>query len=322
MRSWLFAPGDSERKLAKLGLSGADAVIADLEDAVAAEAKEKARAMVADWLLRSRPPLKDERAMGAQEHTPPHDSASPAAPSLLPPTLLQNAVPQRWVRINGAETAHWRADLAAIMAGAPDGIILPKASGPEQLRLVAQALHTLELQHGLELGSTRIIPLVSETARAALSIAQYADCGSHRLRGLSWGAEDLAVALGASRKKDANGQWTDAFRYVRAQVLLTARACSALPIDTLYADFRDMEGLAAHAAGAFADGFAGMLAIHPAQVPVINAAFTPPCDALAEAQEVVDAFAARPGAGAVALKGRMLDLPHLAEAQRILAKHR
>lgn len=308
MRSWLFAPGDSERKLAKLGASGADCVIADLEDAVLPEAKNAARLLVAQWLESLRP------AAETAPDLPPSAQASTASVGHTPSPSCQ-----RWVRINGLDTPYWRADLAAIMGLAPDGIILPKATGPEQLRVLAQELHAQELRHGLELGSTRVMPLVSESARAALTISSYAESGVHRLAGLSWGAEDLTVALGASRKRDERGQWTDAFRYVRTQVLLTARACSALPIDTLYADFRDLDGLAAHAASAFADGFTGMLAIHPAQVAVINKAFTPPATLLAEAQEIIDAFAANPGAGAVQLRGRMVDLPHLAEAKRLLA---
>ena len=169
-------------------------------------------------------------------------------------------------------------------------------------------------------GSTRLLPLVSETPAAALGIAAYAAASLPRLAGLTWGAEDLSAAIGASRKRDANGRWTDAFRMVRAQVLLTAHARGVLAIDTLHADFRDMEGLERVARESRADGFAGMLAIHPAQVPVINAAFLPSEEEIAEARRIVEAFAASPGAGALQLEGRMLDQPHLEQARKLLAQ--
>src|SRR5690606_12524935 len=141
-----------------------------------------------------------------------------------------------------------------------------------------------------------------------------------RLAGLTWGAEDLSAALGASRKRDETGRWTDAFRMVRAQVLLTAHARGVLPIDTPHADFRDMAGLERAARESHADGFAGMLAIHPDQVPVINAAFMPSEEEIAEARRIVEAFASAPGAGALQLEGRMLDQPHLEQARKLLAQ--
>jgi citrate lyase subunit beta/citryl-CoA lyase len=288
MRSWLFVPGDSEKMLAKVASCGADVVIVDLEDAVAPESKAAARSCARDWL---------------QAHRQ---------------QLVVGSTFARWVRINALDTPLWRDDLAAAMVGAPDGVMVPKVSGPEQLRVLAAELYELEHRHGFATGTTRILPLVSETPAAALTITAYAGDPQPRLAGLTWGAEDLSAAIGASRKRDARGQWTDAFRMVRATVLLTAHARQVAAIDTLHADFRDLDGLRQVAEASYADGFAGMLAIHPSQVPVINAAFTPSVETIAEARAIVAAFAASPGAGALQLDGRMIDQPHLVQAQKLL----
>lgn len=287
IRSWLFVPGDSERKLAKAAEIGADVVILDLEDAVAPEAKERARGLAGEWLAGRR------------------GAAAGAA---------------RWVRINPLDTGLWREDLAAVMAGAPAGIMVPKAAGPGQMRDLSGALAGLEEHHGIARGATRILPLVSETPQAALSIPGYGAGGIDRLAGLTWGAEDLSAAIGAARKRRADGEWSDLFRMVRAQVLLAAHAAGVAAIDTLHDDFRDEAGLERVARAAHADGFAGMLAIHPAQVPVINAGFTPGDAELAEARAIVALFEDNPGAGALQLEGRMIDRPHLALARRLLAR--
>jgi citrate lyase subunit beta/citryl-CoA lyase len=292
IRSWLFVPGDSETKLGKVAGCGADAVIVDLEDAVAPDNKATARLLAAQWL----------RAHG--QH------------------VLAGGGFARWVRINPLDGHLWREDLAAVMAGRPDGVMLPKASGPEQLQLLAAELYEHEGRHGIPTGVTRILPLVSETPQAALSIAEYARAQNPRLAGLTWGAEDLSAAIGAVRKRDGSGAWTDTFRFVRAQVLLTAHARGVMAIDTLHSGFRDIGGLERVAAESCADGFTGMLAIHPSQVPVINAAFTPTPQAIARARAIVDAFAANPGAGALQLDGEMIDQPHLAQARRMLESQR
>lgn len=288
MRSWLFVPGDSETKLAKVAGLGADAVIVDLEDAVAPPAKAHARTLARSWIERQA-----REASGG---------------------------PARWVRINALDTPLWREDLAAIMPGKPDGVMVPKAAGPEQLQGLAGELSVQEQRHGMAPGSTRILPLVSETPAAALGIAAYASAGLPRLAGLTWGAEDLSAVLGATRKRDANGVWTDAFRFVRAQVLLAAHARGVLAVDTLHADFRDTEGLRRIAEESHADGFSGMLAIHPAQVPVINQAFTLREEDIDRARAIVNAFSANPGAGTLQLDGRMIDQPHLEQARRLLAR--
>lgn len=286
IRSWLFVPGDSEAKLGKVAGCGADAVIVDLEDAVDPAAKPRARALAREWLAA-------------------HEGSQAGF--------------ARWVRINPLDGPLWREDLAAAMAGRPDGVMIPKAAGPAQLEMLATALDELEAGQGIAPGGTRMLPLVSETPAAALTIPSYLGHALPRLAGLTWGAEDLSAALGAERKRDARGQWTDTFRWVRAQVLLTAHAAGVMAVDTLYSDFRDSAGLERVAAASFADGFAGMLAIHPGQVFAINAAFTPGPEAIARARAIVAAFEAEPGAGALSLDGAMIDRPHLEQARRLLA---
>lgn len=289
-RSWLFVPGDSDRKLAKVAACGADAVVVDLEDAVAPSGKVAARNMAREWLEAHRQ------------------------------QVLAGGGYQRWVRINPLGGHLWRDDLYLVMQGRPDGIMVPKASGVEQLRTLAAELYEVEQHCGVQPGSTRIMPQVGETAIGALTIADYATQDMPRLGGISWGSEDLASAIGASRKRDGSGQWTDVFRLVRAQVLLAAHARDLAPIDSPYADFADLQGLKALAEESCADGFAGMLAIHPDQVPVINAAFSPDPGQMAEARAIVDLFAANPGAGALALDGRMVEQPHLLRARRMLER--
>jgi citrate lyase subunit beta/citryl-CoA lyase len=288
IRSWMFVPGDSERKLDKAPGCGADVVIVDLEDAVAPGAKEAARSLTRDWLA-----ARDRDAPG----------------------------PQYWVRINPLDTPLWQYDVEAVLAARPAGLMVPKAAGPEQLRRLVTLLYELEPRNSIVPGTTCLLPLVSETPQAANSISAYGQPGLElpRLAGLSWGAEDLSAAIGASRKRDARGIWTDLFRMVRAQVLLAAHAAGIAAIDTLHADFRDEEGLRRVARESYEDGFAGMMAIHPAQVPIINAAFSPSEAELAEARAIVELFAANPGVGALQLDGRMIDQPHLAQAQKLLA---
>lgn len=287
-RSWLFVPGDSEKKLAKVAGAGADVIIIDLEDAVAPEHKPTARRMARDWLAAHRQ------------------------------QLLEGRQTDHWVRINSLNSPWWREDLAAVMPAAPHGIVLPKATGPEQLQLLGAELYELEGRAGIPHNTTRIMPLVSETPLAALSVASYAGQTLPRLAGLSWGVEDLSIALGATRKRTESGEWTDAFRMVRATMLLAAHASGVMAIDTLHSDFEDLDALDRIARAARADGFNGMLAIHPAQVPVINAAFTVTDEELQDARAIVEAFATNPGSGALSLGGRMVERPHLDQAKRLL----
>lgn len=284
-RSWLFVPGDNEAKLANAAGAGADVVVLDLEDSVTPEAKGAAQRTALGWL---------------QAHR--------GNPGLS----------ARWVRINSIGSPWWREDLAAVMRGAPDGIMLPKCESPDQLRMLSAELYELEQPNGIRSNTTRIMPLLAETPTAALQIAAYLEVTQPRLFGLTWGGEDLAAAVGARRKRDDRGEWTDLFRVVRGQVLLTAHARGVAAIDAVFADFQDLAGLQRIAEASSADGFSGMLAIHPAQVAAINAAFTPGAEELAEARAIVAAFAANPVAGAVGIDGRMVDRPHLERAKRLL----
>ncbi|WP_433152924.1 HpcH/HpaI aldolase/citrate lyase family protein [Actinomadura nitritigenes] len=283
-RSWLFAPGDSERKTAKATASPADIVLFDLEDAVAEERKPSARTMVADF-LRSRPD--DERD-------------------------------RLWVRVNPLDGPHALADLAAVMPARPGGVMLPKARGRADVEKLDHYLSALEVSAGAEEGSTRVIALVTETAEAMFTTGTYA--GAPRLVAMTWGAEDLADSVGAAANRTAGGEYGFTYELARSLCLLGAAAAGALPVDTIHGDFRDLDGLRARAERVRRDGYRGMLAIHPAQVEVINAAFTPTADELAAAREIVDLFAANPGAGTLAHDGAMLDRPHLARARALLAQ--
>lgn len=296
LRSWLFVPGDSERKLVKAATCGADAVVVDLEDAVAPEAKATARMQAARWLSAHRQ------------------------------QVLSGQATSRWVRINPLDSNLWREDLAVVLAGRPDGLLVPKVRGPEQLRQLSAELYELEQRNGIMPNATRLIPMVGESASSALTIPAYASEELPRVAGMTWGAQDLALAIGATRMRDGAGKgaaasagtWTDTFRLVRSQTLLAAHARGGMALETPYVDFADLKGLKAVAEAARADGFTGMLAIHPDQVPVINQAFTPGDKEAAEARAIVELFAANPGAGALQLDGRMVEQPHLVQARRVL----
>lgn len=286
LRSFLFIPGDSDKKLGKVDDCGADAVILDLEDAVAPANKAAAREKVTA-LLKARP------RVGRQV--------------------------QLWVRINPLDTPMALDDLAAVVAGAPDGLMLPKANGPEDVRTLSHHLDALETAFGVTRGSIRILPVATETAIAPFRLGDYASAGLERLAGLTWGAEDLATAVTASTNLGRDGQWALTFRLVRSLTLLAAHAAGVQAIDTLYVDFRDEEGLIASSRAARAEGFSGRIAIHPAQVAGINAAFTPSEEEVAHARRVVVAFTEAGDVGAVGLDGRMLDIPHLKQARQVLA---
>ncbi|SOB87683.1 citrate lyase subunit beta / citryl-CoA lyase [Sphingomonas guangdongensis] len=282
-RSWLFVPGDSERKMAKALASEADIVLLDLEDAVAEAAKPAARSAVRTFLA-------DNAAAGAR----------------------------LWVRINPLDGAHALADLAAVISGAPGGIMLPKANGRADVERLDHYLSALEAANGLTLGQTRVIALVTETAAAMFRTGDYRR--APRLAALTWGAEDLADAIGASTNRDANGAYGFTYELARSLCLLGAAAAGLAAVETIHGDFRDLAGLEARAHKVRADGFTGMLAIHPDQVPVINRAFAPDPAEVAEAEEIVALFAAQPGVGAIGYKGGMLDRPHLSRAERVLAR--
>jgi len=279
-RSFLFVPADSERKLVKAAGAGADALILDLEDSVAQAARPAARLLIGDY-LRGRDDV--------------------------------------WVRINPIDTEDAGADLEAVIPAAPAGILLPKPRSAADVVRLAGQIDALEAEHGIDAGRTRIIALCTERPEALFTLHGYVGA-TPRLAGLSWGAEDLSVAVGASSNRDPAGDWLPQFELARSLCLFAAAAAGVSAIDTVFTDFRNEEGLERYAANARRDGFSGMLAIHPCQVPVINAAFTPTRAEIEHAERVVAAFAAQPGAGTVGLDGRMIDRPHLVQARRILSQ--
>lgn len=285
-RSWLFIPADSDKKLGKADDTGADALIFDLEDSVAPGRKAEARAMLRAHLA-TRPPGQRSAAF--------------------------------YVRINPLDDTAL-ADLAAVMPGAPDGIMLPKTLGPGCVARLSLYLDAFEAAQGLEPGRTKIIPVATETPRGALTLAGFADTPLPRLSAMTWGAEDLSTALGASTNLGADGEWALVYRMARANLLLAAKAAGVAAIDTLYADFRDDAGLRLSCRTAAAEGFAGRIAIHPAQVAGINDSFAPSEADITHAERIIAAFDAQPGAGTVGLDGRMLDIPHLKQARAMLAR--
>lgn len=282
MRSWLFVPGDSEKKLSSASSIAADAFIIDLEDSVATANKQTARELAAAFLKES----------GIEQS-------------------------RLWVRVNPALGPWHEPDLEAMMPFGPAGIMLPKCGCAQDVEALSIRLGALEQANGLSVGSTLILPLATETPASVFTLGRYAQCGD-RLAGLTWGAEDLGAAVGATGVRDGFGHWTPPFQLVRNLCLFAAHAAGVPAIDTIHADFRDLEGLVDACAEARRDGFSGKLAIHPGQVEVINNSFQPSEEEIARAQQIVALFEANPGAGVLDLDGMMVDLPHLKAARRIL----
>lgn len=279
-RSLLFVPGDSEKKLAKADSVRADALILDLEDAVALERKPVARALVRDFV------------------------SARTGTSLL------------YVRVNPLDSGLVNGDLEAVLPANPDGIMLPKPNGPDDVRALAQLMDDAGAPH-----SIKIIPVASETPTAVFNLGGYASGQKiERLAGITWGAEDLSAAVGASTNREPNGEWSFTYKLARSLTLLAAHGAGVQAIETLHADFRDVEGLRAASRAARAEGFSGRLAIHPDQVAVINEAFTPSAEEVAFARRIVGAFDADSGLGAVAIDGKMIDQPHLKQARNIIAQ--
>ncbi len=270
LRSLLFVPGDRPERMVKAAALDVDALILDLEDSVAPGSKAAAREAVAGFLRAPR-----SRAL--------------------------------FVRINPLDSGLAEDDLAAVLPGRPDGIVLPKAEGVASLAALDAMLD----------GDIAILPIATETPAAVFALGSYGGV-TPRLCGLTWGAEDLPAAIGAATSREADGSYTAPYQLARSLTLFGAHAAGVPAIETVYPDFRDLAGLAAYAARGRRDGFTGMMAIHPSQLPVINAAFTPSADEVARAQAVVDLFAANPGAGALQLDGRMVDAPHLKAARAVL----
>jgi citrate lyase subunit beta/citryl-CoA lyase len=285
MRSLLFVPADSPRKLEKGMGSGADALIVDLEDSIAPEGKAAARA--------------------------------PALAFLQDAGTAKNR-PRLLVRINSLDTDLADADLDAVVGGKPDAILLPKAEGGAAVTHLDAKLTVREATAGLPEGGIGIYALTTETAKALFLAGTYGG-SSKRLKGLTWGAEDLSAELGADANRDNDGNWLDPYRVARMLCLAGASAAQVPALDTVYVDYKNDAGLKRECEEARRDGFTGKLAIHPGQVAVINEVFTPSGTQIAKAKAVVAAFAAQPGAGTVGIEGRMYDRPHLARANALLA---
>jgi citrate lyase subunit beta/citryl-CoA lyase len=283
LRSLLFVPGDSERKFAKARASEADALILDLEDSVSPSQKLAARDIVA--------------------------------------RLLEDPASRDWqffVRVNALDTGLTLGDLSAVVKPGLDGVMIPKANGAEDLQRFGCYLDALETKAGMPLGSVRTAVVATETARAMFALGSYTPAHP-RLVALTWGAEDLAAALGATDNKDPDGAWTFPYQVARAQSLFAASSADVAPIDTIHADFRDFDGLERECRRSRRDGFLGRMAIHPDQVATINRCYAPSEVELAHARRIVEAFAANPNAGTVGIDGRMVDIPHLKAAQKALA---
>jgi len=283
LRSMLFVPGDSARKFAKARLTGADALILDLEDSVAPSQKADARAHVAE--------------------------------------LLDDQTPREWtffVRVNPLDSGLLQDDLRAVVKSGLDGLMIPKAEGAPDVTQIALELDRLEAETGMAIGQTKLVVVATETPRAMFNLASYSP-PHPRLAGLTWGAEDLAAAIGATSNKETDGSWTFPYQVARAQCLFAAAAAEVVPLDTIYADFRDPEGLEQDCRRARRDGFTGRLAIHPDQVATINRCFSPSDAEIDEARMIVEAFAAQPTAGTLGINGKMVDIPHLKAALKTLA---
>ncbi|MDE2578296.1 MAG: CoA ester lyase [Hyphomicrobiales bacterium] len=288
MRSALFVPADSEKKMARGLECGADCLFVDLEDSVAANAKPAARQMARDFLLHAR-----RRA----------------------------SRPLLYVRVNALDSGMTDADLDVVMAGGPDGVLLPKSQGGCDVQHLSAKLAVREAAFGLPDGATQIACVATETASAIFGLSSYKGA-SRRLAALTWGAEDLSADLGAETNRLPDGAHAPPYQLARNLALFAAVAAGAQPLDTVYPNFRDEAGFEVECLAARRDGFTGKMAIHPAQVPVINAIFTPPAAEIARARAIVAAFEHNPDKGVIALEGEMLDKPHLERARKLLARAR
>ena len=287
LRSWLYIPGDSERKLSKADASGADAVVLDLEDSVAEGNRHNARLKVRQFL--------DARPAGRRTY-------------------------ELWVRVNPLDDTALT-DLAAVVGGWPDGIVLPKIDGPVDVARLSHHLDALEVRDGVKPGHIKIVPVATETPRACLKLAEFATTQLDRLVGLNWGAEDLSAAIDAATNVGTDGQWTLTYRWLRSAVLLAAKSAGVQAIETVYVDYRDSDGLRASCRAAAQEGWTGRAAIHPDQVVPINEAFAPSCEDVAFARKIVAAFEQFGGTGTVGIDGKMFDIPHLKRAQNLLNLH-
>ncbi len=287
-RSLHFVPGGNEKMIQKALTLPADGLILDLEDAVTADKKAATRPIVRRWL--------ETLDFGARE---------------------------RWVRMNPIFSEYAVADLEETIGGRPDGYIVPKPRRAEDIRQIVAILDRLEPKHDLPFGSTRLIPIATETPEGLLNIREVAGA-SLRIVAISWGIEDLSAAMGLPRVRDAEGRYLDIPRYARVMCAVAASAAGVEAIDTVFTDIADLDGLRRECREGVAMGFVGKISIHPGQIEVINKEFTPSRAEADEAVALIGAFEehARRGAGAFAWKGQMMDLPHLTRARKIAERAR
>lgn len=283
-RSLLFAPGDSERKMEKASASGADLVLLDLEDSVSAERKPYARDAVQAFLKAT--PDRSKR--------------------------------QLWVRINPISEPLGLPDLAGVIAGRPDGIMIPKPDSGADITTLDHYLSALEAAHGIEQGATKIIPVATETAKSMFALGTYVGA-SKRMTLMTWGAEDIAAVVGASANRDADGKYDPLYELARTLCLAGAAAAEAAPIDTVYVNFRNPAGLEEECLRVRRAGYQGKIAIHPDQIPIINQSFTPTSAEIAHAEKIIHAFDSNPALGTVGIDGKMYDMPHLKLARKVKA---
>jgi citrate lyase subunit beta/citryl-CoA lyase len=283
LRSLLFVPGDSERKFARARESAADALILDLEDAVAPSQKPAARAHVV--------------------------------------RLIDQEKTRQWaffVRVNALETGLTLDDMAAVVKPGLDALLIPKADSTADVARIAHYLDALEARSGMSQGSVKLAVVCTETPKAMFNLGSYAPAHP-RLVALTWGAEDLGAVIGATDNKEPDGAWTFPYQVARVQCLFAAAAAEVAPIDTLFANFKDPEGLERECRRSRRDGFSGRVAIHPDQVATINRCYAPSEAEIAQARRIVEAFEANPGVGTLGIDGKMYDIPHLKAARKTLA---
>ena len=284
-RSAHFVPGANERMLQKALETAADCLILDLEDAVTAEHKSAARQTIAGWLR--------DVDFGAKERT---------------------------IRMNPLDTPWGEDDLRATMSNPPDAYVVPKVSTLEELTAIDALLSRLEVEHGHQDNSVGLILISTETPTGVINLPTFTDC--RRVSALSWGAEDLSAALGAPRNRRPDGSYLDVYRYCRTQTLLCAAAGGVQPLDTVFVDIKDEAGLREECQEAAWMGFTGKITIHPAQINIVNAAFTPAADDIEQAHRLIAAFAEADGQGKMAIQfeGKMVDVPHLVRARKLIAR--
>ena len=286
-RSIHFVPGASEKMLGKALDTAADSLVLDLEDAVTPERKDDARQVICGWLA-------DVDFRGKE----------------------------RTVRMNPLDSPWGLEDLRATMTSPPDAYVVPKVSELTDLERIDRALSEIEGELGHPEGAVGLILVATETPRGVLNLADFPRCP--RVIALNWGAEDLSAALGATRNRRPDGSYLDVYRFCRVQTLLSASAGGVQPVDAVHVDIHNLADLEAECREAAWMGFTGKITIHPNQIDIVNAAFTPSAEEVAEAQRLVQAMsdAQAQGLMAISFEGRMVDVPHLQRAKKILARAR